>query len=99
MAPRPDAPADAAPIATGGIDEAALYVIIRKAVEDAILGAIGTVVLLGLAFVLGWLGITVTVSAFETSLVRAGGGAVLVVFGCYLAASELGYLPSVSDLV
>lgn len=35
-----------------GFDEAALYTVVRDAVKDALLDVIGTVLLLGIAFVL-----------------------------------------------
>lgn len=78
-----------------GFDEAALYLVVRRAVEDALLGVIGTLLLVGTALVVVVVGASVAVQA------RNVGGAVLGVgaacFGVYLAASTLGVIPPVRD--
>lgn len=81
------------------IDEGALYVVIRKAVEDAILGVIGTLLLVGLAFVLIWFGIMVTASAFNSNRIAAAGGVFVALFGFYMALSALDMVPSIGKLL
>ena len=87
-----------APTGTDSLDPGDLYVVIRKAVEDAILNVIGTLFLVGLALVLVWFGGLVAVSASDTSPLMAAGGGFVVLVGLYLTASELGVIPSLSDL-
>lgn len=84
---------------TDSLDPGDLYVVIRKAVEDANLHVIGTLFMVILALVLVWFGILVAVSANDTSPLMAAGGGVVVLVGLYLAASELGIIPSLSDLL
>ena len=74
-----------------GFDEAALYGVVRKAVEDAILGVIGTLLLLGVAVVILWTGVAVAVQS--TGPVGAALGAAAVLFGLYLAAATLEVIP------
>lgn len=81
--------------APAGIDDATLYVIVRKAVEDAILGAVGTLLLVGVSFVLVWVGVTV---ALETgSPVTAALGTVGALVGLYVAAATLELVPSIRE--
>lgn len=82
-----------------GLTPDQLYYVVRRAVEDAILGVIGTLLLVGVAFVLVWFGSTVATSAYETSPLTALGGLFVVAVGFYLAGSTLGVIPSVSDVV
>ena len=81
------------------IDEGALYVVIRKAVEDAILDVIGTLLLVGLALVLIWFGIMVTASAFTSNRLAAAGGVFVILFGFYMALSALDMVPSIEEFL
>jgi hypothetical protein len=80
-----------------GFDERALYRVVRHAVEDAILGVLGTLLLLGIAFVVVIFGARVAVSGSSTVAVVAGVAA--VGYGVYLAAATLGVVPSVRELL
>lgn len=80
------------------IDRGELYLIINKAVEDAILGALGTILLVGVSIVLIWFGMIVTVSAYDSSILRAIGGVVVTLLGLYFAGSTLELIPSITDL-
>lgn len=74
-----------------GFDEVALYGVVRTAVEDAFLGAVGTILLVGVAFVLVVVGAS---AAFRTaSLPGLAFGVGAAVFGLYLAGSTLGLIP------
>ena len=81
-----------------GFDEGALYVVIRKAVEDAVLGVIGTLLLVGIALVLVWIGVSMALSAdTQTGVLPLvlGGGIALV--GVYVAAATLEVIPPVRE--
>lgn len=78
-----------------GFDEVALYAVVRKATEDAILGAVGTLLLVGIAFVVVWVGITVLVST--PNLPGIGFGVLAILLGVYLAAATLGVIPPVRE--
>lgn len=78
-----------------GFDEDRLYEVVTRAVEDAILGAFGTVILVALAVGLVWVGIAV-VAANPNPLGAIFGG-VAIVAGVYLAATTLEVLPSIRD--
>lgn len=80
------------------IDEGTLYVIIRQAVEDAIMGVIGTLLLVGVALVLVWFGVMVTASAFNSNRTAAFGGIFVILIGFYMALSALEMIPPLSDL-
>lgn len=80
--------------ATPGFDEAALYGVVRKAVEDAILGAIGTLLLVGVSFAIIWVGVTVLLSGQGTLGLAFGAAAFLL--GLYLAAATLRIIPPIS---
>ena len=75
------------------------YVVVRKAMEDAILSVIGTLLLVGLSLVLIWFGMMVAVSAYDTSPLMALAGGFVVLVGLYQAASALGIIPPVTDLL
>ncbi|MCU4800341.1 hypothetical protein OB920_08150 [Halobacteria archaeon HArc-gm2] len=86
--------------AAAGIDEAALYTVVRKAVEDAILGVIGTVLLVGVAFVIAYVGLLgVLASAGSTGAGLAGVavGVALIAIGLYLAAATLELIPPIRE--
>jgi len=74
-----------------GFDEAAMYVVVRDAVEDAILGVLGTLMLLGIAFVAVWAGGAAIVRS--QTPVSITFGVLAIAFGFYLAASSLGVVP------
>ena len=83
----------------GSIDSGELYVVVRKAVEDAILGVIGTLLLVGVSIVLIWFGTLVAASAYDSSPVVALAGIFMMLVGIYQAASALGIIPHVTDLL
>ena len=98
---RPDGPADGAAGTDGGrnagFDEAALYVVVREAVEDAILGVIGTLLLVGIAFVMVWSGVVAATSTGTPTGIAVGG--VLALGGLYLAAATLEVVPPIREWV
>lgn len=78
-----------------GFDERALYHTVRRAVEDAILNAVGTLLLVGIGLLF--------VASGGQVLVRADGtfgyglGVAILAFGCYLAAAAVGVVPSARE--
>jgi hypothetical protein len=78
-----------------GIAEEDLYRIVRLAVEDAILGVLGTLLLVGVATVLTLTGVQLVVGATSTAWVAVG--ACLVLFGLYVGAATLGVVPSARE--
>lgn len=68
-----------------------LYIVVRKAVEDAIVSAIGTVVQVALGFVLVWLGVFIAVAGYSDKLVQVAGGVVVLLAGLYFVGSALGW--------
>ena len=76
-----------------GFDEAALYIVVREAVTDALLDVIGTLLLVGVAFVLVVAGGRAVVES--SSPVGAGLGVVLAAGGFYLAAATLELVPPI----
>lgn len=78
-----------------GLSEEELYVVIREAVEDAMLGVIGTLLLVGIAFVLVYTGGALLVGGgTPESLVL---GFVGVAVGFYVAASALKVIPPIRE--
>lgn len=73
-----------------GLDGQALYVVVRKAVEDAILSVIRTLFLVGISLSLTWLGMMMAVSGEAIYI-----GIVIIGIGLYLAAGALNIIPSV----
>ncbi|GAA0242424.1 hypothetical protein ACFFQF_19910 [Haladaptatus pallidirubidus] len=69
-----------------GLNGQELYVVIRKAVEDAILEIIGTLLLLGVALALVWAGIAIAFSGTTFGLVA---GIVAIGCGVYFGAATL----------
>lgn len=92
---RADGPAETDGGTDPGFDEAALYVVVREAVEDAILGVIGTLMLVGIGFVMVCAGIVSATSTGTTGGVVVGGVVALV--GLYVAASTLELVPPISE--
>jgi len=78
-----------------GFDEAALYTVVRDAVKDALLDVIGTVLLVGIAFVLVIAGIQAVFSSMSFGTVAVGIGVTAV--GIYLAAATLEIIPPIRD--
>lgn len=78
-----------------GFDEDRLYAVVHRAVEDAVLGAIGTVIFVVIAVALVWVGIAV-IAANPTPLGVVFGG-VAIVAGCYLAATSLDIIPPIRE--
>lgn len=78
-----------------GVDEAALFRLIRDAVKDALLDVIGTLLLLGVACILVVAGVQLFVSSISQLGVAIGG--VLIVVGLYLAAATLEIIPPIRD--
>ena len=78
-----------------GIGERELYRIVRLAVEDAILGVLGTILLLGVAAVVALTGVRIIANATSTAWVALGLGVAL--FGVYVGAATLGVIPSVRE--
>lgn len=78
-----------------GFDEAALYTVVHAAVKDALLDVIGTLLLVGIAFVLVVTGARALLSATSTPRLVAGLGFVAV--GLYLAAATLELVPPLRE--
>ena len=78
-----------------GFDEDRLYEVVTRAVEDAVLGAIGTVILVALAVGLVWIGIAVV--AANPNFLGAIFGGIAIVVGFYLAATTLEVVPPIRD--
>ncbi|UPV99413.1 hypothetical protein M0R88_12870 [Halorussus gelatinilyticus] len=78
-----------------GFDEAALYGVVREAVEDAILGVIGTLLLVGVALVVVWAGIGMVTRTGGSAPTVLGG--LIIAFGLYLGAVTLGVVPPIRD--
>lgn len=68
-----------------------LYIVVRKAVEDAIVSAIGTVVQVALGFVLVFLGVFIAVAGYSDRLLQVVGGVVVLLAGLYFVGSALGW--------
>ncbi|MFC7767496.1 hypothetical protein ACFQS5_01930 [Salinirubellus sp. GCM10025899] len=77
------------------LDEAALYRVVRAAVEDALLDVLGTLLLVGVAFVLVVTGGQAVVASDSTAGTALG--LVVAVGGVYLAAATLEVIPPVRD--
>ncbi|NLV05538.1 hypothetical protein GOC83_05225 [Haloarcula rubripromontorii] len=88
------------PQATDGsvedLSEEELYAIVRVATEDAVLGALGTLMFVGIGIVLASWGAALLMSATP---LPAAIGVVLVLFGAYLALSSLRMIPPVREWV
>ena len=82
--------------AVNELEEQELYELVRRAVEDGILGMVGTLLLVGVAVVLVWTG--VTIALYGTSIVGLVAGIAAIVFGLYLGLATLEIIPSVREL-
>lgn len=78
-----------------GFDEVAMYRVVRKAMEDAILGAVGTLLLVGVAFVLVLTGASIAVQGGRGPSIAIG--VVVALFGLYLAGSTLELIPPIRE--
>lgn len=81
------------------LSERELYGIVRVAAEDAVLGAIGTLLLAGLGLALFLGGLSGLLQISDPSPAAAAIAVAFVVGGAYLFASSLGVIPSVRDLL
>ena len=86
---------DGGDLSDPGFDKAALYTVVRDAVKDALLDVIGTVLLLGIAFVLVIAGRQAVFSSISLETVAIGIGVVAV--GVYLAAATLEIIPPIRE--
>ena len=83
-----------------GFDEQALYRVVRSAVEDAILGVLGTLLLLAIAAFFVWVGGAMLLAAAEAGLtLNLGFGIVFLAFGLYLGAATLDLVPPLREWV
>lgn len=80
-----------------GLDEDELYLVVRTAVKDAMLDVIGTLVLLGFALGLVWIGGMLAVDGDSAGFVVAGGA--FVALGAVLAALALELIPPIRNLL
>ena len=100
--PADDDPVDTStdPPATDGtvaaLSEEELYAIVRVAAEDAVLGALGTLMLVGIGIVLIATGVSALLA--DVTLISLLVSAVFIVFGGYLIASNLGVIPPAREL-
>ena len=70
-----------------------MYVVVRKAVEDAILSILGKLVLAVMAFILVWFGMFVAVASYGSNPLQAVAGVFVVLVGLYFAATALDVIP------
>jgi hypothetical protein len=82
---------------SAGFDETALYTVVRAAVKDALLDVIGTLLLVGIAFVLVAAGGQAVVAS--GSVGTAALGLLVAGFGLYLAAATLEIVPPVREWI
>lgn len=90
-------PHDSPPTSDGpspGFDEAALYTVVRDAVKDALLDVIGTVLLVGISFVLVVAGVQ---SMLSSSLATVALGTGITAIGGYIAAATLEIIPPIRN--
>lgn len=78
-------------------DEATLYFVVRNAVEDALLSVVGTLLLVGVAFVVIVLGGSLLLSS--VSPLGKAVGTILVIGGLFGAGVILEVIPSISDWI
>ncbi|MFB6161116.1 MAG: hypothetical protein ABEJ61_08065 [Haloferacaceae archaeon] len=76
-----------------GFDEAALHDVVRRAVKDALLDVVGTLLLVGVGFVLVVAGLQAALGTTSRLGVVAGVGVAAV--GVYVAAAALELVPPV----
>lgn len=96
----PEERSDGGDVPVGDLTSEEFYRVVRSAVEDAFLGVIGTVLLVGIGFFLFVTGVTATVRVGSAEApVVAVLGVGLALLGVYVAAAALDYAPSVEDLL
>lgn len=78
-----------------GFDEAVMYTVIRAAMKDALLDVIGTVLLVGTAFVIVVAGGQALVDS--ESVPEAALAGLVALFGVYMAAATLEIVPPIRD--
>lgn len=77
-------------------DEQLLYPVIREAVEDAILGVLGTILLLGIGILFIWFGVMLLAFSFR-GIPQLVFGIFAIVAGIYLAASSVKIIPPIRE--
>lgn len=92
----PNETADRGQNSDPGFDEEALYLVVRKAVTDALLDVIGTVACLGFALLFVYAGAQIVLSQ-GVSGAALGAGVPLVLLGFYGAAVALEIVPDRLD--
>lgn len=80
-----------------GFDEAALSAVVHDAVKDALLDVVGTLLLVGIAFVLVVAGGQALLRS--TSLFGTAFSISLAAIGIYLAAATLELIPPIRDWI
>lgn len=81
------------------IDEGALYLVVRTAVEDAVLGVVGTLLLVGVALVLVWVGGAIVVSGGLGQPLATLLGLAIAAVGLYFAAATLELIPPIREWI
>ncbi|NLV13600.1 hypothetical protein [Haloarcula argentinensis] len=90
--PADDDPADTSTDGSvAALSEEELYAIVRIAAEDAVLGALGTLMLVGIGIVLIATGASALLANVTPATVLVS--VVLIGFGVYLTTSSLGVIP------
>lgn len=79
--------------ASSALNEEMLYRVVRKAVKDALLDVIGTVLLVGVAFVLAVAGSQAMI--WSTSILETVISSILLLVGLYIAAATLELIPPI----
>lgn len=101
--PTPESRVDADGATGAGVDEARLYRVVHAAVKDALLDVIGTLLLVGIAFVLVVAGGQAIVASVpltggaSASLPGIVAGLGVVTAGLYLAAATLEIVPPIRE--
>lgn len=86
-----------------GFDEAALYRVVRTAIEDAILSVLDTLLRLGVAVMFAFLGLLFFLSAVRSDTAALESAVTIIFgllfggFGCYLGAATLGRVPPLRE--
>jgi hypothetical protein len=80
---------------SSGFDDELLYSVVRTAVKDAVLDVIGTLLLVGVGFVLVAAGAQAVIQ--PSSLPQVMVGVWIAAIGVYLAATALELIPPIRD--
>lgn len=96
----PEERPDGGDVRVGDLTSEEFYELVHAAVTDALLGAVGTMLLVGLGFLLFWIGVAATVrTAGGEAQPFALVGVAIALFGVYVAAAALDYAPSIEELL